>query len=70
MWVADGNCVCQAVGFKMAGYFQQPAQGEFIDIVYTCGINTYKGIKSIELQLKDIRISTLKPDCISGVVLN
>ncbi len=57
MWVTDGDKVCEAIGFRMADNVPANITDEDIDLAYTCSLNTYKGVKSIQLQLKDIRLN-------------
>jgi len=44
----------EAVGFNMADCLPS-TMDKGIDIAYTCDLNTYKGITSIKLQLKDLQ---------------
>ncbi len=60
MWVTDGNRVCEAIGFRMADIVPSNIMDEDIELAYTCSLNTYKGVKSIQLQLKDVRICLSK----------
>ncbi|MDD5503975.1 MAG: single-stranded-DNA-specific exonuclease RecJ [Candidatus Omnitrophica bacterium] len=55
MWVTDGKVTAEAIGFNMAQRVPDLLRQSKIDIVYTCELDTYKGITSIKLQLKDIR---------------
>jgi len=55
MWVTDGRRVCEAVGFRMADIMPSDID-ENIDLAYTCRLNTYNGVGSILLQLKDMRV--------------
>lgn len=59
MWVTDGNRICEAIGFRMADIIPSDIMNEDIDLAYTCSLNTYKGVKSIQLQLKDMRVNYL-----------
>jgi len=56
MWVTDGNKVCEAIGFRMADNLPSDITGEDIELAYTCSLNTYKGVTSIKMQLKDMRV--------------
>lgn len=56
MWVTEGNKTCEAIGFRMADIMPSNITDENIELAYTCNLNTYKGVKSIQLQLKDMRV--------------
>ncbi|UCH11886.1 MAG: single-stranded-DNA-specific exonuclease RecJ [Candidatus Omnitrophota bacterium] len=58
MWVTDGDRTCEAIGFRMAGNAPANITDEDIDLAYTCSLNTYRGVKSIQLQLKDIQVKS------------
>jgi len=60
MWVTDGSRVCEAIGFRMADIVPSNIIEEDIELAYTCGLNTYKGVRSIQLQLKDVRVCLSK----------
>lgn len=47
------NCV----GFGMGDYADEIKEGEFIDVAFNMDINDFKGNKSVQLMLKDIRKS-------------
>jgi single-stranded-DNA-specific exonuclease len=57
MWVTDGNVTAEAMGFNMADSLPTDPLDKNIDIVYSPNLHTYKGITSMQLQLKDVRIS-------------
>jgi len=57
MWITDGKVTAEAIGFKMADCMPSDPLRQSMDIAYTCTLNTYKGITSIQLQLKDLRLS-------------
>jgi len=57
MWITDGSTTAEAVGFNMADSLPSDPVNQKIDIAYTCNLNEYKGITSIKLQLKDLRLS-------------
>jgi len=57
MWVTDGNTTAEAIGFNMSDSLPSDLFGQKIDLAYSCGLNTYKGITSIQLQLKDLQPS-------------
>jgi single-stranded-DNA-specific exonuclease len=56
MWVTDidGNGVCEAVSFR-AGTMTMPYKGSKVDLVYSPSINTWQGLSSLQLDLKDIK---------------
>ncbi len=56
MWVTDGNITAEAVGFNMADSLPSDPLKQRIDLAYSCDLNTYKGITSITLQIKDMRV--------------
>ncbi len=56
MWVTDGRCVCEAIGYRMADNIGSDLLDNDIELAYTCSLNKYRGVKSIKLQLKDMRI--------------
>lgn len=51
---ADGKFF-QAVGFSFGQYAKYLTPGRLIDIAFNLEINTYRGIESVQLMLKDIR---------------
>ena len=57
MWVTDGNITAEAIGFNMADSLPSDPLKQRIDLVYSCDLNTYKGITSIKLQIKDMRVN-------------
>ncbi len=52
-----GNLTCEAVTFKKNGV-TRPAPGDIIDLAYTPSINSWGGIDSIQLNIKDLRIKS------------
>ena len=58
MWVTDGKITAEAVGFNMADSLPSDPLNQKIDLAYSCDLNTYKGIDSIKLQIKDMRLSS------------
>jgi single-stranded-DNA-specific exonuclease len=54
--VTDGRTSCEAITFRK-NCFYRPSPGETIDLAYTPSINSYNGIDSIQLNMKDIRPS-------------
>ena len=57
MWVTDGNITAEAIGFNMADSLPSDPLKQRIDLAYSCDLNTYKGITSIKLQIKDMRVN-------------
>ncbi len=52
MSLAINGSIVDSIGFKMAGKFPVP---EFIDILFTPELNVWKGRKTVQLRLRDIR---------------
>jgi single-stranded-DNA-specific exonuclease len=51
--VTDNNITCEAVAFTK-GNLEVPAYGSTVDIAYIPSINNWQGVRSIQLELKDI----------------
>jgi single-stranded-DNA-specific exonuclease len=51
-----GNLTCEAITFRKNG-LARPSAGDIIDLAYTPSINSYRGIDSIQLNIKDIRMT-------------
>ncbi|MFH1753061.1 MAG: single-stranded-DNA-specific exonuclease RecJ [Candidatus Omnitrophota bacterium] len=56
-WVSDGKITCEAVAFGVSEAFLDVLRDEEIDLIYSPAINLYKGLRSIKLDLKDVRAS-------------
>ena len=56
-WVTDHKITCEAIGFKMANEIELSA-GDNVDLVYTPTVERWQGVRTIRLQLKDIRHSS------------
>ncbi|MFA6078817.1 MAG: single-stranded-DNA-specific exonuclease RecJ [Candidatus Omnitrophota bacterium] len=54
MWVTDGNVTCEAVTFGRLD-IEAPRQGDRLDLAYIPSINSWQGVDSIQLELKDIK---------------
>jgi single-stranded-DNA-specific exonuclease len=54
MLVGDGRMICEAVSFGRSP-LDMPAPGSEVDIAYVPSINDWQGIRSIQLELKDIQ---------------
>ena len=50
-----GNLTCEAVTFRKNG-IDKPVPGDVIDLAYTPSINSWNGIDSIQLNIKDLHI--------------
>ena len=55
IWVRREGIACEAVSFKRDS-MSIPQVGQFLDIAYSPSINSWQGIESIQLDLKDIRV--------------
>lgn len=56
-WVTDGQVTCEAIGFGMSDAFLGILMEGDIDLAYSPSVNTYKGLRSIQLNLEDVRSS-------------
>ncbi|NQT22569.1 MAG: hypothetical protein HQ579_03920 [Candidatus Omnitrophica bacterium] len=56
MLVSHGDVTCETVSFKRDS-IDVPRQGQILDIVYSPSINSWQGIDSIQLDLRDLRIN-------------
>lgn len=56
-WVTDGKITCEAVAFGVSDIFLQHLSDGDIDLVYSPSMNVYKGLRSIKLNLEDLRAS-------------
>jgi len=50
----DNESVFQAVGFDMIEYYQQLASGDSFNMAFTLEENTYNGMTSLQLRIKDL----------------
>lgn len=55
MWVTDEKTTCEAVKFSADG-LSLPQKGTRINLVYSPSINTWQGLTSLQLDLKDFRV--------------
>lgn len=55
MWVTDDAVTCEAVSFRAEG-ISAPPKGSRVNLVYSPSINTWQGISSVQLDLKDLRL--------------
>ena len=56
MWVTDDKITCEAVNFR-AQDMEMPTKGSKINLVYSPSINTWQGVPSLQLDLKDFKIA-------------
>ena len=56
MWVTDDKVTCEALSFR-AGDVRVPSKGSRIDLAYSPSINTWQGVSSLQLDLKDFKIA-------------
>jgi len=56
MCVTDNNITCEAVSFRRDS-LEIPEPGSAIDLAYVPSINSWQGLKSIQLELRDIQSS-------------
>jgi len=54
MLVTDQKTTCEAISFR-AGSMSIPSKGSKIDLAYTLSINTWQGLSSLQLDLKDLK---------------
>ncbi|MBC6612316.1 single-stranded-DNA-specific exonuclease RecJ [Hymenobacter sp. BT507] len=51
----DGYHVVDAIGFGLGEYYEQMQQGEPFSVCYNVEMNEYRGTRTLQLRLKDIR---------------
>lgn len=54
IWVTDNHVTCEAVSFGKSD-MELPRPGQSLDLAYSPSINSWQGVDSIQLELKDIR---------------
>ncbi len=54
MWVTDNDVTCEAVSFGKSN-LTRPEIGDRVDLVYTPSMNNWQGVKSIQLEVHDIK---------------
>lgn len=54
IWVTDSKITCEAVSFGK-GNLEAPKIGSEVSLAYTPSINDWQGVRSIQLELKDIK---------------
>lgn len=50
----DNNCIVNAIGFNMGNLADEYLIGDKVDIIGTLEVNSYNGIETIQINLKDI----------------
>ena len=55
--VKDGNNIINAIGFNLGKYADEYLIGDKVDILGILEINSFNGIDSIQINMKDIRRS-------------
>lgn len=53
----DGNTIINAIGFNMGEYSGEYLIGDKIDVIGVLEINSYNGIESVQINMKDLRKS-------------
>jgi single-stranded-DNA-specific exonuclease len=54
IWVTDNKITCEAVSFGK-GNLEAPKTGSEVDLAYIPSINDWQGVRSIQLELKDVK---------------
>lgn len=58
VWVTDQKLTCEAVGFRMADSHLPKIKSKRVDIAYSPEINNWGGMRSIQLNIHDIKNTT------------
>ncbi len=53
----DGNTIINAIGFNMGKYSEEYQLGDKIDIIGVLEINSFNGVESVQINMKDLRRS-------------
>lgn len=53
----DGNTIINAIGFNMGAYSEEYQLGDKIDVIGILETNSFNGIESVQINMKDIRRS-------------
>jgi len=56
-WVTDGKITCEAIAFGVSDIFLDTLKNEGIDLAYSPTMNAYRGLRSIQLNLEDLKAS-------------
>ena len=54
IWVTDERITCEAISFGR-GSLEAPKRGSEVSLAYVPSINDWQGVRSIQLELKDIK---------------
>ncbi|VAW27763.1 Single-stranded-DNA-specific exonuclease RecJ, partial [hydrothermal vent metagenome] len=55
--VTQNGAVFDGIGFNMAQHYSADLEGKKIDIVFNIDENNFRGIKSIQLKIKDLKLN-------------
>lgn len=53
----DGNTIINAIGFNMGRYSEEYQLGDKIDVIGVLEINSFNGVESVQINMKDLRRS-------------
>lgn len=53
----DGNTIINAIGFNMGEYSEEYQLGDRIDVIGVLEINSFNGVESVQINMKDLRKS-------------
>ena len=53
----DNNTIINAIGFNMGQYSEEYLIGDKIDVIGLLEINTFNGVESVQINIKDLRKS-------------
>ena len=53
----DGNTIINAIGFNMGKYSEEYLIGDKIDVIGVLEVNSFNGIESVQINMKDLRKS-------------
>ena len=53
----DGNTIINAIGFNMGRYSEEYLIGDKIDVIGVLEINSFNGVESVQINMKDLRKS-------------
>ena len=53
----DGNTIINAIGFNMGKYSEEYLIGDKIDVIGVLEINSFNGIESVQINMRDLRKS-------------
>ena len=55
--VTQNGAVFDGIGFNMPQYYSADLEGQKIDVVFNIDENNFRGIKSIQLKIKDLKLN-------------